>query len=101
MSKLDRAKQFMPFSPLDGYSKMISDNKIALVERKELTEEQAEYLSRQINAVKKGDIITVKYYKEGQYIDFTGMISNIDCVFRRLTIIKTVIPFDDILDLKR
>ena len=101
MSKLDRAKQFMPFSPLDGYSKMISDNKTTLVERKELTEEQAEYLSRQINAVKKGDIITVKYYKEGQYIDFTGMISNIDCVFRRLTIIKTVIPFDDILDLKR
>lgn len=101
MSKLDRAKQFMPFSPLDGYSKMISDNKITLVERKELTEEQAEYLSRQINAVKKGDIITVKYYKEGQYIEFTGMVSNIDCVFRRLTLIKTVIPFDDILDLKR
>lgn len=101
MSRLDRAKQFMPFSPLDGYSNMISDNKKVFVERKELTEEQAEYLSRQINAIKKGDIVTVRYYKDGEYIDFTGMVSNIDCVFRRLTLVKTVIPFDDLLDIKR
>lgn len=101
MSRLDRARQFMPFSPLDGYDNLISANNKTLEERKELSEEQAEFLSRQITAVNKGDIITVKYYHNGAYIDFTGVVSNIDYTFRKITIIKTVIPFADIFDIKR
>jgi len=101
MNRLDRAKQFMPFSPLDGYSNLIAENKKIVAERKELSEEQAEYLSRQIMAVKKGDIITVKYYFDGAYIDFTGKVSSIDYTFRKITIIKTIIPFDDLFDIKR
>lgn len=101
MSRLDRARQFMPFSPLDGYSALINANKKIIEERKELTEEQAEYLSRQITAISKGDIITIKYYSKGAYIDFTGMVSNIDYTFRKITIIKTTIAFEDIFDIKR
>ncbi len=101
MNRLDRARQFMPFSPLDGYDNLISANKIVTEERKELSEEQAEHLSRQIMAVNRGDIITVRYYHGGAYIDFTGKVSNIDYTFRKITIIKTVIPFEDIFDIKR
>ncbi len=101
MSRLDRARQFMPFSPLDGYDNLINANKKSIEERKELSEEQAEFLSRQITAISKGDIISVKYYHDGAYIDFTGKVSNIDYTFRKITIIKTVIPFEDIFDIKR
>ena len=101
MSRIDRARQFMPFSPLDGYDGLINQNKKIFEERKELSDEQAEFLSRQITAVKKGDMITVKYYENGAYINFTGIVSNIDYTFRKITIIKTTIPFDDIFDIKR
>lgn len=101
MSRLDRARQFMPFSPLDGYDGLINQNKKIYEERRELTEEHAEFLSRQITAISKGDVVTVKYYHEGAYIDFTGRVSNIDYTFRKITIIKTTIPFADIFDIKR
>ena len=44
-------------------------------------------------------MISVTYYNKDAYEIIEGLISNLDETFRTLTIVKTVISFDDILDI--
>lgn len=46
-------------------------------------------------------MVSVTYYNVDAYETIKGLISNFDDTFRKLTIVKTVIPFDDILDVNR
>ena len=89
----DRARQFMPFSPLKGYYDLIKEPKI------ELTDDMLEILSQKLNKIEKGIMVKVKYYDVDSYVEMEGMVSNIDRVYNNLTVIKTVIKFEDIYDI--
>ena len=97
---LDRAKQFMPFSPLKGYYEEIRMAQRIKENKKELSDYEAEILSDKILTVKKGDMVKVKYYNIDAYEELEGLISNIDFDFRYLVIVKTKIEFDDILNVE-
>ena len=96
----DRAKQFMPFAALKGYYDFIYEREKISTPRKELSEDDCAALSAKISAIKKGDLLTVTFYDEGAYVRQCGMVSRIDFTFRRLTIVKTDIDFDDIYDVE-
>ena len=49
--------------------------------------------------VKRGMMIKVKYFCEGEYILAEGMVTAIDITFKYLTVVKTKIYFDDIFEL--
>ena len=69
----------------------------------EITEEIAIKLSFTIRALKKGDMVKIVYY-DGEsecYVAKTGVVTKIETEERKITVVKTVIYFDDIYDLAR
>ena len=99
VNKSDRARQFMPFDALKGYKEAIKEKQKVIVEKKELSEDDAIVLSRKLNEIKKGDLIKVIYFLASQYICIEGMLSKINIDERYLMIVKTKIPFIDIKSL--
>lgn len=95
----DHARQFMPFSPLKGYYELIKEREKILVDRRELSEDAAELLSQKLNRVEKGMMLKAVYYSNGEYVSKEGMVSQFDEIFHSLTIVKTKIDFEDLLDI--
>lgn len=96
----ERAKQFSAFSPLRGYSELLLSKERVIVPKHELTEESKYDISDKLNQLSKGMMVKLVYYSNGEYIEICGVVSKIDIYFKKLTIVKTLISFDDIYDLK-
>ena len=92
----NRAVQFSPFAALKGYYSCIKEKKKIKEPRRIISEEDSEILSKKLNYVERGNIIKVVYYNIDHYEEVEGTVSDIDYDFHQLTIIKTVINFEDI-----
>lgn len=99
MSREERAKQFMPFAALKGYTEALRKKEKITVPKTELSEEYQEELDRKLRQVRKNDIITVVYYCNREYLKLTGTVSEIDKTAGRLKIVNTGIAFSDIYDI--
>ena len=77
VNKSDRARIFMPFDALKGYKEAIQEKRRVVVSKKELSEDDAETLSRKLLAVKIGMMIKVIYFHEDEYVAIEGMVSKI------------------------
>ena len=111
MSMLDRAAQFSPFAALTGYD-------AAIKETGRLTDEKIEVEGGGLNILNmKFQIlvdslddepeVTFTYFKPderkagGAYIEVTGTVKKVDDFTRCVTMADgTVIPMEDILDIK-
>jgi len=105
-----RAKIFSPFAALRGYDEQLAEEKqrSERVTKKLLTEEEMSDLSDKLMQVTKGMQITVRYFAEdtshpevpavGNYVTLIGKVEAIDPVFRTLQIQKTVVPFEDLVE---
>lgn len=100
IKKADRARQFMPFAALTGYYEVIKQREKIIEPRKELSEDEVEILSSKLGKIQKGMLITLTYYKEDCYETLTGLVSNIDPIYRMITIVKTKIAIDDVYDVR-
>ena len=101
MSRQERAKQFMPFAALKGYSEALRKKEKVVVPRAEVSEEYAEVLDRKLRKIKKKDIVTIIYFHNGEYLKKTGMVARIDETARILKIVNAKIGFEDIFDIKQ
>lgn len=99
MTREERAKQFMPFAALKGYTEVLKKKEKIVVPKIDLLEEYQEELSRKLHQVKKNDIVTVVYFSKNQYLKLTGMVSRVDDTARILKIVNTKISFDDLYDI--
>ncbi len=97
---IDRARQFSPFSPLKGFYSKILEKERVIVPRHEILEDKAEDLSKKINLIKKGMMIKVIYYLDGEYEKKEGIVSKIDNEREKLTVVKDDIYFSDIWDIE-
>ncbi len=95
----DRARQFAPFSALKGFQQLLKEKERVIIAKKELPEDALRELSEKIMLVKKGMIIKVVHFCQGEYIATEGMVTGIDLTFRSLTVVKTKIYFDNILEI--
>ena len=86
MSRVSRAKQFLPFDALAGFQEALREKEVEYEERKELTEESYEELESQLNRLEKGRSAKIKYYRNKKYIEITGIITNIDYTKKKLQI---------------
>lgn len=95
----DRAKQFMPFSPLTGYDQMISS--IEKVDRKikVLDEEEVYKINEKLSLLKKGDIVNVIFFEKEDCLKISGMVSNVDQALEVIKVVKTEIKFKNILEI--
>lgn len=100
MSIENRAKQFSPFAAIRGLQEALEKKERIIVKKVELSEEMAEELDRKMQLLKKGEIVTVVYYAEENYLKKTGIVARIDRNSRVLQIVDTKIAFEDILNVE-
>lgn len=96
--KVSRAKQFVPFDALKGFREALMEKERIRVPKVELSEEMLEELDRKLHELKPGDMITVIYFHNDEYIKVTGLLAKIDVDNRILQVVNTKIPLDDIRD---
>lgn len=78
VSRVDRAKQFLPFDALKGLQEALREKEIEKEEKIELSEESLEELEREFNKIENGSKVKIRYYKDKKYINVKGIVSNID-----------------------
>lgn len=100
MNRKDRAKQFLPFNALRGFYSMVRDSEKIITDRKELLEDELVRLDFIYQQLKEGMMCKIVFYEIDGYITKEGMISNIDNVFRTITIVNKLIHIDDIIEIK-
>lgn len=99
MSREERAKQFMPFSALKGYSEALRKKEKIVVSKMELSEGHQEELDWKLREISENDMVTVIYFSKHEYLRLTGMVSRIDKNTRILTIVNRKILFEDLYDI--
>jgi len=100
MSRVQRAKQFMPFAALKGYEEELRKKEKVVVPRAELSEDMLELLDRKFRQIRKQDMVTVTWYHNGESLRVTGMVAKIDCDQRILQIVNLRMSFADIYDVE-
>ena len=96
MSRLQRAKQFMPFAALKGFETLLSAVARPKEARVELSEDQLEELNRTIQSLVEGDFVRVLYYTGHCYTELVGSIEAIGKPAHSLSIAGMAIAFKDI-----
>lgn len=99
--RASRAAQFMPFAALTGYYDLVRKQELIVEPRHELTDEEAEALSRAIVQTKKGDLVRVTYYDRDGYLERCGIVTGVEMAYRRLHLGSLTIAFDDMRDIER
>ncbi len=90
----------MPFAALRGYYELIRERERIVQPKHELTEEEALALSGKLSRVQRRTMVRITYYDGDAYATSCGMVSDIDVASRTITVVRTRIRFDDILDIR-
>ena len=85
MSRLQRAKQFMPFAALRGFEA--------------LSEDQIDELNTVLQSVRCGEWVRIVYYNKRKYTELIGAVDMISEQLQILSVQGTVIPFRHIKEL--
>ena len=96
----DRARQFLPFDALKGFKDLIKEVERVKVNKKELTEENIEKLSKTILSLEKVMMVKVIYFEQDEYLKLEGIVSKIDITNRFIMIVKKRISLDDIFEIE-
>ena len=100
MTVADRAKLFAPFSALRGLPEELARKETVFQPRKILSSDMAEQLDRMLQTVLPGHMVTVVYYRQGQYRQKTGMVARVDRRLRLMQVVEEEIPFDDLFEIR-
>jgi hypothetical protein len=88
--------QFAPFAALKGYYEAVRIQERINEPRKELSEDEAEAISNTLNKLQIGTTVKIRYYDIDAYTNIEGVVTELNPPYRRLKVVKTAIPFDDI-----
>lgn len=86
MSKVSRAKQFLPFDALKGFSEALREKEIEYEEKKELSEESLVELNDKFNQIEIGRSVRLRFYRNGKYVEAYGRVTNIDYIRKKIQI---------------
>ena len=98
---LNRAAQFLPFDALKGLSEELQSriDRRSKMERIELSEEQQQLISDELNRLQVGSRVRINFYINGHYIDIEGSVEKFDTLHRYLVIGQRKIFYSDIHDI--
>lgn len=97
MSRADRAKQFMPFSALSGYGKVIDELNALREPRITLGEDAAQELDARLRALCPGSRAAIRYHNGRVYETVIGHVQELDMINRLIMIGELRISLDDII----
>lgn len=100
MPAQERAKQFAPFSALRGLPEELAQKERVPVPRRIPSPDMAEQLDRMLQTVRPGHMVRAVYYRDGGYLQMTGMTAGVDPDRRVLRVVGEEIPFDDLFELQ-
>ncbi|MBP5610685.1 MAG: hypothetical protein J6X72_05050 [Clostridia bacterium] len=101
MARGERAKQFSSFEALSERPGYLRRAEFRPVGRIELSEEAAEELNRRLIDLTPGDLLSVTYYRGGEYLTRRGRFLRIDLPFRRFYLEDVAFPLDDLYAVRR
>ncbi len=101
MKREERARQFLPFSPLKGYEELLEEQAMIHTPRRILSEEAILELSKTLQSLQRGDMVRLKYYRVNGYVSLEGLISEVDPIQKQLRIVRTEIRFADLLEVQK
>ena len=90
MNRVSRAKQFLPFDALKGFSEALREKEIEYEEKKELSEESLVELNDIFNQIEIGRSVRLRFYRNGKYIEVLGRVTNIDYIRKKIQIDKNI-----------
>ena len=96
MTTGERAKQFSSFEALSETPAYLRRAEFRPVARIELSDEAAEELNRRLIDLVPGDMLSVTYFRGGEYRTRRGRFLRIDVPFRRFYLEDDAFPLDDI-----
>ena len=99
MKRSERAKQFLPFDSLKGFYDLVRIEEKIITPRRILTEDELAILSFKFNQLEIGKMVMIEHYVTDGYVKTEGLIAKIDEVYKTITIVQTVIHFEDIVDI--
>lgn len=100
MSRTDRAKIFLPFSPLKGFQEALEAQERVRIPQPELSEDAAEELDRTLRRLKSGDRVSVLCYLDGARHRRSGAVCRADPRRRLLMLEDETIPFGALLEIQ-
>ncbi len=101
MPVAERAKQFAPFSPLDGLGKRLAEIEKPREAKRECSEEMKDAVNRKLHALRLGQTVTAIYYdqSEQQYVHLRGRFDRLDAVTGVLWLADIGISLEMLYDL--
>ena len=100
MDRAERAKQFMPFSALEGLDEVLREENPAVDERVCLGEDAQAELDRRLRTLSPGREICAVFYTNRRYSSLSGTLRKIDPTGQSLMIDDTWVAMDDLLDVR-
>ena len=100
MPRIDRAKQFAPFSALKVLEAAIEKKRLRAIRRRIPSEHEAQILNDRLSRLEAGERVYVMYYTRGGYIKRTVTVYDVDVVRRAILTDGEYIFFDDIYAIK-
>ena len=101
MDRETRAKQFIPFAALKGHEEALREKEKIVVPKSTLSEWRKEELDRAVQQLHPGDVASVVWYRDGEYVKTTGLVAKIDPDAGYIRIVNEKIPFSEVYDLIR
>jgi len=100
LTKLERAKQFLPFDALSGLQEELRKREVEYVERKELSEEKKEEIEYQLENLTPGQKVIITYYLNNRYIKLKGKIIYINPIKKIINVSKVEIPLNNVYNIE-
>ena len=97
--RVSRAKQFVPFDALKGFREALAEKERILVPKIALSEEMMEELDRTLHNLIPGEMVSVVYFHNDEYVKITGIFVKVCESSRIMQVVNTKIPLDDIREI--
>lgn len=99
MSRLQRAKQFMPFAALRGFEALLAAVARPKEAWVELSEDQIDELNTVLQSIRCGEWVRIVYYNKQKYTELIGIVDMINEQLQILSVQGIVISFRHIKEL--
>lgn len=99
VNRIDRAKQFLPFSALSPLEQALREKEREYIEKIDLSNDMKYEISKILEKVSKGTCVNITYYYDRQYLQISGRVNSIDIFKKNLLVDNYKIKFEDILEI--
>ena len=99
-SRAERAQIFQSFDALKGFREILKSKEQIVVDKKLLSGDELSELDYKIHQIRKGMMVKVVHYENGQYIETEGIVSKINLDTCFLQIVKKKISIRTIVKIE-